>query len=224
MTWIRVATLDSLESGACTDVEVAGKQLSLFRLGAAVYATQAHCPQDGSRLSDGQVIDDNVECMNSGSRYHIASGRVLSGPATEALKTYPTRAEGRDIFVQAGEVSADVERQWFRALEASAVSEGETVEVTVAGYPLLVYRLNGSFYTTSAICTHEFARLTDGWIEGETIECPLHQAVFHIPTGRVEEGPARTPLSCNPIEERDGDIWVSLPVVRMAKSTQGGSS
>lgn len=98
--------------------------------------------------------------------------------------------------------------EWHDVLPDAAVAEDEPVGVTVAGTPVALYRVDGALYATSNVCTHAFALMSDGYLDGDTIECPLHQALFDIKTGRCMAGPAQDPLATYPVEVRDGRIWV----------------
>jgi len=49
---------------------------------------------------------------------------------------------------------------------------------TVGGLSFAVYNLDGKFYATDEICSHAHASLAEGFIQDDTIECPLHGACF----------------------------------------------
>ena len=78
----------------------------------------------------------------------------------------------------------------------------------MAGEPVCLYSLAGRIYATHDTCTHEEASLADGFIEGDCIECPLHQALFHIPTGEVRSAPATRPLRVYPVKLVEGHVHV----------------
>jgi nitrite reductase/ring-hydroxylating ferredoxin subunit len=80
--------------------------------------------------------------------------------------------------------------EWVKVASSGVVAEGGTLQVEVAGEPVCLYNLGGTLYATQDICTHEHAFLSEGYIDGDCIECPLHQALFHIPTGEVRSAPA----------------------------------
>jgi nitrite reductase/ring-hydroxylating ferredoxin subunit len=48
-------------------------------------------------------------------------------------------------------------------------------------------------------------------LDGDCIECPLHQALFHVPTGEVRSPPASAPLSTYPAKEEADRVLVDLP-------------
>ena len=102
------------------------------------------------------------------------------------------------------------EKIWVDAMGCGDV-EGDFPEaITLQGRYLAVYRCGDRFYATDGLCTHEGAKLCYGYLEGEVIECPLHQARFNIVTGEVLGPPATTNLTVYPVKVRDGRILVQL--------------
>ena len=73
---------------------------------------------------------------------------------------------------------------------------------------MCLYKLGGKIYATHDTCTHGQASLADGFVEGEEIECPLHQARFHIPTGKALSEPATADLAIFAVKEEAGDVLV----------------
>jgi len=98
--------------------------------------------------------------------------------------------------------------EWVRVAAVTDVPEGGTLLVDVAGEPVCLYSLAGRIYATHDTCTHEEASLADGFIEGDCIECPLHQALFHIPTSEVRSAPATRPLRVYPVKLVEGHVHV----------------
>ena len=60
------------------------------------------------------------------------------------------------------------------------------------------------------ICSHAYASMSDGYIEGECIECPLHGAQFNIKTGKAETPPATVDLITYEVKVDGEDILVGL--------------
>ena len=73
-----------------------------------------------------------------------------------------------------------------------------------------VYNIDGTFYATHGSCTHAFADLGDGILEGDVIECSLHFGAFHVPTGKAVQSPCFTDLKTFRTEVRDGEVFVDL--------------
>ena len=99
---------------------------------------------------------------------------------------------------------------WVRAAARSDLAEGEVIGVEVAGHSIALYDADGNLFATENICTHAYACLSDGWLDGEVIECPLHAARFDIRSGKVLDPPATEDLKTYPVRIADGEIQVRL--------------
>jgi nitrite reductase/ring-hydroxylating ferredoxin subunit len=105
----------------------------------------------------------------------------------------------------------DLLMAWREVAKADDVVEGKVLAASAANKMIALYRIDGALYATSDICTHAFALLSDGYLDGDCIECPIHQAVFHVPTGEVRSDPATEPLQTYPVKV-DGDmVMVDIP-------------
>lgn len=92
--------------------------------------------------------------------------------------------------------------------------EGEAVRVVIdAGTPpVAVFHSEGELYAVDDTCTHQDAALSDGWLEGCFVECPLHAARFDLRTGRPDGLPARTPVRVHDVAVIEGVVHVGLAV------------
>ncbi len=99
---------------------------------------------------------------------------------------------------------------WHRAAKQEALGEGGVIGVDVAGKPVALYLLDGVVYATHNICTHQFAFLSDGYIEDGCIECPIHQGLFDIRTGKAKGAPVTVDLATYPVKVEAGEIFVDL--------------
>ncbi|HEY3910429.1 MAG TPA: non-heme iron oxygenase ferredoxin subunit [Stellaceae bacterium] len=99
---------------------------------------------------------------------------------------------------------------WVRAAARGDLTAGEVIGVEVAGRSIALYDSDGSLFATDNICTHAYACLSDGWLDGETIECPLHAARFDIRTGKVLDPPASEDLRTYPVRLIGDDIEVQI--------------
>lgn len=75
-----------------------------------------------------------------------------------------------------------------------------------------VYHSDGKLFATHDICSHEHEYLSDGWLEGECIECPRHGARFSLKTGEALSMPATKPIEVFEVERQGDDIFVAIPV------------
>ena len=104
------------------------------------------------------------------------------------------------------------EAGWVRVAAVSDVAEGQVHAARVDGRDIAVYHLpGGEFHATDNICTHEYAQLSDGWLENGAIECPLHAARFDVKTGKALCAPAEEDLKVFEIRVEGGDLLIKSP-------------
>ena len=73
---------------------------------------------------------------------------------------------------------------WTTVASTSEIGPGSMLGTQAGGESIAVYNIEGCYYATSNICTHEHAFLSDGYLEGKLIECPLHAGVFDVTSGK----------------------------------------
>jgi nitrite reductase/ring-hydroxylating ferredoxin subunit len=101
---------------------------------------------------------------------------------------------------------------WVRLADLAQVPAGDMLPVQHGQQKLAIFHLeDGTVHVTDNICTHEYALLTDGWLEGAEIECPLHAGRFDIRTGKGLCAPIDRCLAVFETEVRDGGVFVALP-------------
>ncbi|PAZ11073.1 bifunctional 3-phenylpropionate/cinnamic acid dioxygenase ferredoxin subunit [Streptomyces sp. SA15] len=88
--------------------------------------------------------------------------------------------------------------------------EGESVRIGTTP-PTAVFRTDdGELYAIDDTCTHQDASLSEGWLEGCLVECPLHAASFDLRTGRPTSLPARRPVRTHRVTVEDGVVHVHV--------------
>ncbi|MBI3966283.1 MAG: non-heme iron oxygenase ferredoxin subunit [Chloroflexi bacterium] len=92
--------------------------------------------------------------------------------------------------------------------DSTVVPEGEVIGVDVAGQHVVVGRVDGQVYAIGGICTHQYAELEEGGLDGEIVMCPLHDSGFNIKTGAAVRLPASTPVPTYAVKEENGKIYV----------------
>jgi MocE subfamily Rieske [2Fe-2S] domain protein len=101
---------------------------------------------------------------------------------------------------------------WHAVAAADDVEEDDVVCVQACGRTLAVFHLeDGGYYVTDDCCTHQEASLSEGYLQADTIECPRHQGVFHVPTGKPMGPPVLDTLQVYPTKVEDGRVWVQIP-------------
>jgi len=92
----------------------------------------------------------------------------------------------------------------------SDVGRGEVKRFATMEVDVAVYNLDGRFYVTDDTCTHGPSSLADGFIEGDTIECPFHYGTFHIPTGKPLKAPCVVAIRVYPTSIVGDDLFIEV--------------
>jgi nitrite reductase/ring-hydroxylating ferredoxin subunit len=74
------------------------------------------------------------------------------------------------------------------------VAPGNALKVEAQGLALAVFNVDGEFYVTDDACTHGPGSLSEGYIEGDVVECNFHNGQFNIKTGEVVSPPCMIPV------------------------------
>ncbi len=100
--------------------------------------------------------------------------------------------------------------RWERVAHVDDIEPSDVKACRVGSVLVAVYNVDGKFYATSDICTHAHAHLSDGYIEDDIVECPLHQGRFHIPTGKAISAPVTEDVRTFPVRVEDGNVLVQV--------------
>jgi NAD(P)H-dependent nitrite reductase small subunit len=103
---------------------------------------------------------------------------------------------------------------WRRVAAASQLRDGEACPAKLGDTPIALYQLNGQVFAIDDVCTHEYALLSQGFVEDGAIECPLHQAKFDIASGRCTAAPATVDLNRYAVRIEGDDVYVSVEPIR----------
>ena len=79
---------------------------------------------------------------------------------------------------------------FVKIAEVSDIAVGEMMVVEVGGERVLLVNVGGNIYACDDICSHAFASLSEGDLNGEEVECPLHGSAFNVISGEAMTPPA----------------------------------
>jgi naphthalene 1,2-dioxygenase ferredoxin component len=100
--------------------------------------------------------------------------------------------------------------QWTDAASFDDVFEDNVVAISVAGKEIALYGIEGGVYATDNLCTHGAARLSDGFLEGREIECPLHQGRFDVCTGKAMCAPLTQNIRIYPTRVENNRVFLNM--------------
>jgi naphthalene 1,2-dioxygenase system ferredoxin subunit len=98
---------------------------------------------------------------------------------------------------------------WLTVARSEEILEGTPIAIEVKGEEVALFRIDGQLYATDNLCTHSFARLCEGFIDGYEIECPLHQGRFDVRTGQASREPCEEPIRTYRVRESDGLVQIA---------------
>ena len=80
--------------------------------------------------------------------------------------------------------------------------------VRVEDQPVALFHLEGGYFATEDVCTHDGGPLAEGTLDGEVIECPRHGARFNVRTGAALCLPAVAPVATYDVRIEGDEIQV----------------
>jgi nitrite reductase/ring-hydroxylating ferredoxin subunit len=98
--------------------------------------------------------------------------------------------------------------EWRCVASRSDIKRDAVHATQFSGDLIALTEIEGRIYAFSDTCTHEFALLSEGFLEGTEIECPLHQARFDVCSGRCLEGPATQDLETYEVKIEGDEVYV----------------
>ena len=94
--------------------------------------------------------------------------------------------------------------------DRALLGDGEVTCVVVQGREIALYRIGDEFFATDDTCSHAHGSLSEGYVDGEEIECPLHGGCFNIRTGEATRPPATEPVATYEVRIEGEDILIGI--------------
>ena len=100
--------------------------------------------------------------------------------------------------------------KWVYVCEKNSIDMEDLKRFDHENKTYCIYHIKDGFFATDGICTHEEVHLEDGMVMNDEIECPMHQGIFNIKTGKAIEEPACENLKTYEIKVEDEKIFIDL--------------
>jgi biphenyl 2,3-dioxygenase ferredoxin component len=78
---------------------------------------------------------------------------------------------------------------------ATEISPGSALKVETGSLVLAVFNVDGEYYVMDDLCSHGPGSLSEGYIDGDVVECNFHNGQFNIKTGEVVAPPCMVPMN-----------------------------
>ena len=98
--WRKVADLEDVKPGQPCAAVAGGLDLVLVRSKDGVRAYEAHCPHQGTLLSEGEIVGDELVCRAHGWRFDLATGERHQGSPKACLRAHPVDVADGKVLVQ----------------------------------------------------------------------------------------------------------------------------
>jgi nitrite reductase/ring-hydroxylating ferredoxin subunit len=92
----------------------------------------------------------------------------------------------------------------------SDVEIGAALRVEKNDLTLAVFNLDGEFFVIDDACTHGPGSLSEGYVEGDVVECNFHNGQFNIKTGEVVSPPCMVPVKTYRAIVDDGKVFIEV--------------
>jgi 3-phenylpropionate/trans-cinnamate dioxygenase ferredoxin subunit len=99
---------------------------------------------------------------------------------------------------------------WIVACAEAELVDGRPVAFRSGDEQLAVCRVGDDIFAFDNVCTHQFALLSDGYVEDGCIECPLHAGRFDLKTGEALGPPVTDPIKVYSAKIDNGHVMVDL--------------
>lgn len=98
--WHDVAPADAIAPGGFEIVETDEVIAAVFNVQGEFFAIEDVCSHDGAELAGGPVDGDEVICPRHGARFCLRTGKALTPPAYEDIRTFPVRVRDGRVEVE----------------------------------------------------------------------------------------------------------------------------
>ena len=79
---------------------------------------------------------------------------------------------------------------FVKVADVGELAPGDMKVVEVGSDQVLLVNVDGTIYALDDICSHAYASLSEGDLNGQEVECPLHGAAFDLVSGQPVTPPA----------------------------------
>lgn len=98
--------------------------------------------------------------------------------------------------------------RWVKVVDGTM--DAEQLGVEAEGKQFALFRQGGNVFALDDVCSHGYAKLSEGEVWGEEVWCPRHGSCFNIKTGAVRGLPATQNVRSYPVKLEEDGIYVAI--------------
>ncbi len=102
------------------------------------------------------------------------------------------------------------ESRYVRVARIADVPRGGMLEVGVGSRTIVICHTRDGWFAADNICTHAYAKLSEGRLKKTRLICPLHGGSFDCRTGAAIGSPAALPLATYAVRLTGEDVEIEV--------------
>jgi 3-phenylpropionate/trans-cinnamate dioxygenase ferredoxin subunit len=158
-----------------------------------------------------QILRKSTENWKISEKIFHPQGAAPAGH--HIVRTGPLQQGGlADKVKDHRHLDEDLMPAWIDACATDDIDEEDLIRFDHAGATYAIYHgVDGKFYATEGLCSHEQVHLCDGLVMGNLIECPKHNGQFDYRTGEAKRAPVCINLRTFPVRVEGDRVLIELP-------------
>jgi len=98
---------------------------------------------------------------------------------------------------------------FVRVAAVSDLPPGKVKQISVGERMIALCNVEGTFYALDNVCVHRGGPLSEGYLDGENLECPWHAWQFSVKTGCLTASP-REKVPTYEVKVEGSDVLVAI--------------
>ncbi|HEY7888143.1 MAG TPA: non-heme iron oxygenase ferredoxin subunit [Steroidobacteraceae bacterium] len=101
---------------------------------------------------------------------------------------------------------------YVRVARIADVPRGRMLEVSVGPRSIVLCHTREGWFATDNVCTHAYAKLSEGRLRRTKLICPLHGGSFDCRSGAAIGSPASAPLGTYPVRLSGEHVEIAVQI------------
>ena len=118
----------------------------------------------------------------------------------------------QELFFESGSMMMKDKFEWHEVANIADTSSDRPLEVIVGDTVVILVKFGKDVMAYQGLCPHQFARLSQGTIAGDSLHCPRHKASFDIHDGTCGPGWQLPALRQYRVRIKAGVVLLAYPL------------